>query len=340
MKARAFAFAVIAVLACAGAAHAEPALCPRGGEPWLRLSTVKGFDTKLVERVASLLAADLSAGVAVCVAAPPNGAPPPLADVELSMQPADTLTIAVANRATNKRLSRDVALAGIPGDAWDVAIAEAADGLLRASWLEALLNRSSRREEVTAPPPPPVVKQVAERSLRAPAPPPSLRAMLAVLAAGEHATGGQTLGGFDARFGFGGRLAVGARVGYRLGVVAAADHGDVESSVFLGGLSVSYAPVSRQAPWSVEVFARANLARVSFSGVAASGATAASGSALGALAGGGIGASRALGGGLRLVAEVSLAAPLRAVAAVDDGREVTALSGASLGVGLGVAAGL
>jgi len=328
---------VLWALASARAAHADPRPCPGPGEPWLQLSAGAGIDGGLAERVASLLAADLTPSVSVCLA-PVEGAPPPLAGVEIALRGKSTLSLAVADRATDKRLARDVSLAAIPVDAWAVAIADAADGLVRASWLEALLDQRARHEELPpAPPPPPVVREVAQRSI-ALAPPPR-RVSLAVLAAGEHATGGQTLGGFDARLTFGGRLAVGARAGYRLGIVSAADHGNVESSVLLGGLEVSYALVPREAPFSVQLFVRADLARVSFSGVPTGGATGTSGSALGALAGGGVGLSRALGGGLRLVGEASIAAPLRSVAAVDEGREVTAISGAAVGLALGVAAG-
>ncbi len=326
---------VVALLACAHEARAET--CPRPDTPWLRVDA----DPPLEAAIGQLRVELASRGIDVCVAPPPS-TNAPLADVTIRMD-GDSLSLTVEDRATDKRLARTVSLRGIPADARALAIAVAVDELVRASWLEAVMtHREAPR--AAAPPPPPIVIDVAKASLASPSVSPSAAGetsgALGVMIAGEHASGGQTWGGFDARASWGGRFAIGARMGYRLGVVTSADHGDVESNAILGGLSLAFAIVPRGAPWGLDVFARGDAARIAFVGRASAGARGASDAALGWFAGGGVAASRGIGGTWRLVLELSGGAPLRAVGALDNGREVVAMSGAMVGVAIGVSAGL
>lgn len=323
---------IVCIVAFAREARAET--CPRADTPWLRVDA----DASLAPAVAQLRLELAPRGIDVCLA-PPSASEAPLADVTIRTD-GDSLSLTVEDRATDKRLVRTVSLRGIPADARAFAIAVAVDELVRASWLETVMAHREAPHQPPAPPPPPIVVDVARDSLAPRDEPSTTSGALGAVLAGEHASGGQTWGGFDARASWGGRLAIGGRLGYRLGLVSSADHGDVESNAILGGLSLAYALVPRRAPWGLDVFARGDAARIAFVGRAAAGARGASDAAVGWFAGGGVAASRAIGGTWRLVLELSATAPLRSVGALDNGREVVAMSGAIFGLAMGVSAGL
>jgi len=317
--------------------------CPVDAGPWLRLNSEASLPPALAAGVADRLRAELhERAIALCTANEGDGTRWPLAEIELRIDPDDVLALAVVDRATEKRLERSLSLRGIPSDARALAIALAADELLRASWLESLLERSGPRPETSPAPPPPVVERVAVESLsvRARAPR-DVGGYVGFAVAAEHATGGLSLGGFDARLSYGATFRAGIRAGYRIGAVVNADHGEIGSSALVGGVVLEVA-TPRASPWGATLFARGDAMRVAFSGQATNGARASNGSDVGALAGAGVGGWRSLDPSRvwRLVVEISVAVPLRGVAALDNGRSVTALSGAVLGLGLGVGAAL
>jgi len=334
--------ALVAALAFSkvGAA-APPAECPQGEQPWLRLELGPSLAPVLAVTVAAKLQAELDRwNIALCASVTRDDAPPPLAVIALALDAGDVLLLQVADRATDKRLERSISLRGIPKDALALSIAVAAEELLHASWFEALVDRTETPSPLIPPPAPPLVERVAIESL---APRARVRrnvgGSLAIAFAGEHATGGVSLGGFDARASYGGALRAEVRVGYRLGVAATANDGEVATSALLFGAAI-VATTPRAAPWGGELFARVDGVRVVFSGRAsASDVQAFSATGFGALAGGGIGGWRSLddAGVWRLNLEASFAMPLRAVAALDDGRTVTALSGPIVGLALGIA---
>jgi hypothetical protein len=165
-------------------------------------------------------------------------------------------------------------------------------------------------------------------------------AQASLVGAIDRSAGGQTDLGGDVRFSAGGRLAANARVGYRAAPNVTSTHGDVQGREVVAGLGLAYALVRRDAPWGVDLGARADVIDVQFSGVAASGAQATSGSAFGATLGGVVGGWFRLAGPWRVVAEAALGAPLRAVAATDEGVAATGVSGLTFGAALGVAATL
>jgi hypothetical protein len=344
---RAFALVVYgAVAGWASSARADlPAACPRSDGPWLELRAEEGFPPDTARLVREQLAADLARrGVEVCSGARRNGAPPPLARIEAKLA-GDELTLDVVDSATDKRLERTASLRGIPADARPLGIAVAADELLRASWLEALLARPPDVPRPAAAAPPPIVRRIAMESVAKPQADASSGSSrittLELVLAGEHATGGrQSLGGFDARVGWGNRVVIGGRVGYRLGVVANAQDGEVDSNELLGGASVGWSMTARARPWGAELFARGDIARVEYAGRALPPARPLSGAGVGAFAGAGVGGWGGIGGPWRVVAELSLGVPLRAVAAQDNGREVTSTSGLIVGLALGAGAAL
>jgi hypothetical protein len=284
-------------------------------------------------------------GIAICdVASTPAGEHPPLADIAVNLDSGDVLSLMVVDRATDKRLARSIPLRSIPQDARALSIAVAAEELLHASWLEALMDHDLSARGAPPVSAPPVIERIAVASLspRARAPRDE-GAVLDLVSAGEHAAGGQSLGGFDARASYGSRFGVRVRLGYRLGLVATAEHGDVQSNAVVGGVALTWSfTSSRAAPWGAELFSRADAVLVTFSGRASDGASASSGEGVAVLTGGGIGGWRSLGqsGEWRLVGELSLAATLRGVGAVDDDRQVISLTGAVVGVAVGIGAAL
>src|SRR5208283_5052244 len=113
---------------------------------WLRVSFAgDGWTPSLHSRVAEQLGADLDGHrLAVCDAATAPGAAP-LADVSIALSASAVLSVEVVDSVTDKRMTRQVALGGVPHDAVALSIALAAEELLHASWIEAALE----------PPPPP-----------------------------------------------------------------------------------------------------------------------------------------------------------------------------------------
>lgn len=320
------------------AADEGAAPCPPPGGSWLRVALQgDGFERPLREGVLRQMAADLAPhGVATCEA-PAEGAP--LADVALSLTRGRALSLELRDEVTHKRMARDLSLASVPPDALALSVALAAEELVHASWIEAALAPPPP----PAPPPiprpvPPAVTAANDAAIaRMPRP---FATQAAVMGAVEHASGGQTGAGADLRIGWGGRLALGARIGARAAPDVASAHGTVHARELLAGLSVGYALVARGAPGGVEVLVRADVLDVQLSADAAAGGRASSGSALGVLAGGGVGGWVGLGAPWRLVAEATLGAPLRAVTASDAGTVATGVSGAVAGVALGVGASL
>jgi hypothetical protein len=309
--------------------------------PWLRLDAEGSLSRPWAQSVAAHLKLELaSRGISLCLAPAREDAAAPLAVVELRLGEPNLLDVAIEDPATGKRLTRQVALDGIPLDARPLGIALAADELLRASWLEASMEQAQVAREPLAPQATDAVKGGANESLNVPVRAPSARAWLSVLGAGEHSTGGQSFGGFDARAGWGGNVEIAGRVGYRVGASVSAAHGSIESSALLGGVSLGYSIARPEASWGAEVFLRGDVDRIAFVGQAATGATGGAGSAVALLAGGGASAWLSPGRAWRLVGEISLAAAIRPVAAVDAGEEASSLSGAIVGVAFGVAAGL
>lgn len=105
--------------------------------------------------------------------------------------------IVVEDTVTQKTVERTVSLDGIPEDARAVALASAADGLLRASWLEAASAPPAKAAPPSAAPAHEEARAVAAQVARAALAPkdgPRIGARLSF----EHANAGATLVGGDA----------------------------------------------------------------------------------------------------------------------------------------------
>jgi hypothetical protein len=327
---------VVALLLVAPRAFADT--CPPAHGPWLRVGLDgDAFTAPLRARVLEQMAADLGErGIATCPT-PVDGAP--LGDVRLTFTRPSTLSIDLRDDVTQKQVSRTLSLAGVPRDALGLSIALAAEELLHASWIEAALTPEPTPGPVVVAAPVPAA--IVESNARVVAQiPRAAVAYASIMAAADHATGGQTALGADIRLMWGGRFALGVRVGARAALDTTSEHGSIRQRELLLGIAGAYALVPRDARWGGEIFARVDALDLQLSAVASPGAEASSGSALAAVATGGVGGWLRLGGSWRAILEGGAGAPIHGVSATDEGHTSTGLTGATFSVALGIGSAL
>jgi hypothetical protein len=118
-------------------------------ERYVTLGADAGFDAHLADEVRKDLAAELSQrGFGVCPGRAARGEL--VAEVTLVQREPSLVAIQVEDHTTGKQLARDVRLARIPAGGVALAIAIAADELLRASWAELALRREQAEAEAGA----------------------------------------------------------------------------------------------------------------------------------------------------------------------------------------------
>lgn len=197
------------------------------------------LDGRLDAPLREAVVRDLSAGLprmVVCTVAP-SAELAPASTVVLTRREHGA-TIEVHDAVTDKRVSRDVDLSGIPEDGHALALAVASDELLRASWSELALRR---RAQGSAPAPPEVNAAVQDVLV-----PGTSDAggnhELAARAAFERYGGGQVLLGGEIVYGLpvGEALVIEAWIGLRRGLSVEAPHGTVDVDAWVSGLGVRY----------------------------------------------------------------------------------------------------
>jgi hypothetical protein len=110
-------------------------------ERYVSVAAAEGFDPHLADEVRKDLSAELAPrGFGVCPSRAAQGEL--VAEVALVQREPALVAIQVEDYTTGKRVARDVRLARIPSGGVALAIAIAADELLRASWAELLLRRN------------------------------------------------------------------------------------------------------------------------------------------------------------------------------------------------------
>lgn len=115
-------------------------------ERYVSVGADPSFDPHLADEVRKDLAAELSSrGFGVCPGRAAQGEL--VAEVMLVQPEPSTVAIQVEDYTTGKRVARDVRLARIPAGGVALAIAIAADELLRASWAELMLRRERAERE-------------------------------------------------------------------------------------------------------------------------------------------------------------------------------------------------
>jgi hypothetical protein len=289
--------------------------------------------------LADAVRSDLRAGlgpssIEVCetLAAP---GPEPLARVLIAeVAPGHArYSVDVIDSVTQKRVGRDLALEKLPADGRALALAVAAEELLRASWAELALRGVHSPQ--TAPPP--EVRAVVEKA--APAPAPSRRYVaLGARLAFERFLGGQTHYGADLFAAVplgriaGGLLAVGAR----RALSEQAPHGSIGASALSveAGLSLTF---FRERGLDMSAFVAGRLLRVSFEPEAASGVEARAQTGLAVMSR--VGLSLAFGspGLLRSYSALGAGLPLKSYSVSDTGGIVTGVSKLELFASTGLA---
>jgi hypothetical protein len=314
----------------AGAQESSDHRCPQTARPWV-LVDVDTLSSSSAAFVSSL-GAELSVrGIDVC--ASDEGGARPVATVRIATRSgAVTLTVDVRDAVTDKEVSRDVAIQDIPPDGLPLAIAVAADELLRASWAELALRN--------APPParpvPVAIAGVVRDSL--PAPTSSRVVRIGVGAVGETYAHGLTLYGVDAHLGVlvARRLELAVQFGLRDGLPVSASDGTARSTAWSLGGAALVALLEPQRRWGLDAVAMLGTERLTFTSSPVGDATASTRSGFAWLAGAGARGSFEILPGLRVGAELLAVLPLRGVDADDAHSRFVGLSGPGLAAQVGV----
>jgi hypothetical protein len=240
--------------------------------------------------------------------------------------------IEVHDSLTNKHVLREVDLRNVPDDARGVALAAAADELLRASWAELAL------EDAPAPAFEPPV-EVTNAVHLTPARTRHERA-LGVRVSGEHHGGGLTLLGPEAWFSIwlGERVATELAVGYRRGLDSSAAHGTIETQGFTISLDLLFAVVGARSPVVLLTRLGVQGSSLEFNGRASSGGVGSERQGLGMHARAALVLQVELSADLTFRLEAGPGLALRGLAALDANQQITSTTGVLGHAGLGFGA--
>lgn len=331
-----FSAAAAGLVPAVRAQQVEPP-CGRAGRPWVTVA-FRGEAWDADERSAVL--ADLRAGLALkgidACAFGSAGSERPLAVLELvAAEPARVgVGIEVHDALTEKRVLRDLDLRTVASDARALAIAAAADELLRASWAELALE--------DAPPPSRPPPSEVEQSLRA--------SMVKSRVVGhdrgagfravvEHHGGGLTLVGGDVYVALwpAQRLGFELGLGLREGLTQHAEYGAIESRALCGSFDLAFALLPRGERFGLlaKLGTALTSVRMRGAGDGAGDAQAAEGAGVDVHARVGFAFTYAPIDWLGLRADLGAGGALRGVDATEGGRPVTGTSGLELRGGLG-----
>jgi hypothetical protein len=239
----------------------------------------------------------------------------------------------VTDSVTKKRVGRDLSLQKLPADGRPLALAVAAEELLRASWAELAL-RGVHSPETAAPP---EVRAVVEKSEK-PAPAPRRFPALGARLSFEHFLGGQTHYGADL-FGVlpaGPVAGVFLAAGVRRGLSARAPHGSIAASGVSAELGLSLTFL-REAGLDLGGFVSGRVLRLSFEPEAQAGARASESSGYVVVSRVGLSLAFGSSGLLRSYSALGAGLPLRSFSASDTGGVVTGASELELFASTGLA---
>lgn len=326
----------LALITCLslGAARVARAETACGADkPWV--AVLGRVPANLAEAVRSDLRAGLSpSNIEVCEGAD-EGAAEPLARVVVEQVggAGARYSLDVTDSVTKKRLGRDLSLEKLPADGRALALAVAAEELLRASWAELAL-RGVHSAQTAAPP---EVRAVVERSRASPAPLRRYTALGARLAF-EHFLGGQTHYGADL---FGavplGRVASALlAVGARRALSQQSPHGSIGATALSAeaGIMLTFL---QQRGLDLGAFVSARLLRLSFEPEAAPNVTADAKSGLAVTSRVGLEFAFGSPGLLRSYSALGAGLPLKSFSASDSGGTITGASQLELFASTGLA---
>lgn len=315
-------------LSAQAAAH-----CGEQGRPWVAL-TFEGQDwpRALRDNVTADLRAGLRLrGIDVC-AADATAPSKPVALVALQSASERVLvSIDVHDAITDKRVLRDVDLRAATPDARGLLLAQAADELLRASWIELSLEDAP---PPAAPPPAEITRAIQPTQSGARA-----GTALGARAAIEHHSGGQTLVGADAFIDFWlmQRLGAALALGMRTGLIEHGSDGSIASSAILASADLLTPVWPAQSRYNLAVMVGIQAANITVRGRALRPlARARERSAVAITARAAVAGWWHVSDAFRLVLELGPGVALRSVSAWDNGREVTGTGGLQLRAALGL----
>lgn len=313
----------------------QSSTCGRAGRPWVSVAfSGQAWTAGLQRAVLEDLRAGLRLkGIDAC-ALGSAGSEPPLALIELAADQKARVSVGidVHDAVTEKRVIRDLDLGELAADARALAIAAAADELLRASWAELALQDAPQPARE-----PPAAVEAALRDSIAPARVGRRDHGVGARAAIEHHGGGHTQFGGDAFVAvwFAPRWAFELGVGLREGLTRDAEHGRVESRALVGRADAVLALLPRGRVIGLEAKLGIAVSSVRMRGDAAASAREDEGAGLGAHARLGLGVKLLPWPALALAFEAGAGAPVRSVEAVEDGRVVSSTGGLALHAGVG-----
>jgi hypothetical protein len=321
-------------------ARADGAPCGGPGHPGIVLRG-SGLDGVLEAKITSQLRAALAGrGFELCAAERADGAVAEL-DVSNGGGTGVSLSLSVRDEVTDKRVSRELDLRGIPDDGRALVIAEAADELLRASWAELLVPDAPRPKRDVPPEVtrtlPALQGDIDQPPLPATAPHAPV-VELGLDAAFEHYGSGHTQVGPELSAGLFpfSRIGAVARLGIRSAASAASTSGTVDPSAVAGGLGWFVAALPREGSVGLEGGAELFVTHVHYAATAFPGARAQSESGTAVHASVVARGWAVIARPLRATAGLALGAPIHTVRAVANDTTIAAVSGVLLGATLGL----
>jgi hypothetical protein len=326
----------VVLWASAARAQTSPSCSAERVTPWVRLDG-NPFEEPLRTRLVVQLGATLAArNIGLCLPDDKSPGTPPVATLAITkgVQRTVEVTLDIHDEVTNKRVLRVVDLGSVPPDARPLAVALAADELLRASWAELLLDDVQKPRDAPLE---------VHRAVAPPRADPARTVRPWELTAGfaaEHFGGGYNELGLDGTAGVWpfARLGFQARIGFRSGATISVPQGDVRSNtaVLTGGAIAALLP--RSSPVGADMMGGVVLTRMSLSAEPNAGARASHDSATAMYVVAGARGWTDIGQPFRLFAEMSLGAPAHTVRVSAGDHRLTALSGLRLAASAGVLA--
>jgi hypothetical protein len=326
---------------CATNAAADAA-CDAARRPWVELAT---GDKPLPPAIGATLLRDVRAGLTeadVCEAREsPQG--PPVATLAIAARDdrPHRYSIDVRDAVTMKRVGREVDLASIPEDGRSLALAIAAGELVRATWAELLIRRSSAASPA-APAASSAAAEIEQRMLRATAPVPKIASLrenhLGARGAFELFSSGLVLAGGDVFYRRAiGRFALGVAFSARGGLPVSATHGTVRASA-LGGQVEAAIDLLRAGRFALAIDADVNVSRVLFQGTPSAGAEGGSFDGVAVIPRAGLAAKLDLASALRLDLRAEGGAAAASVVPLDESTRLAGVRGAAFATTLGLGA--
>jgi hypothetical protein len=322
----------VGLLLASQAEAAESNLCPDNNPNWVQITVDAPASPQLASNLLEYLQAELAPHQIAACTASPRAQGPPLANIHIVSSSSNQvgIEVRVEDSVTNKRVTRQLDLRGIPPDAHAMTIALGAAELLRASWAEVKL-RGSR---VAQGPVPSSVRQTVEEET---APPPA-RAMMGVHLAGEDFSRGLKQGGVDGTASL--RLIDAWQFALRLGarqvLAVSASDGVVRGNSWLAGAGLVFRVTRPESRASLGFTGHIDALRLQFFAEPRPGVTSDARAGTGFICGLGVLGALRLNQLTEVQAQLDAGGVLKGVRAMDGSQSVMAMNGAWLGASVGI----